>query len=131
MSARQSAPTTGNVWGSTSHPYGNDLFCACGSALTFSDLKADCAGCHASYDIGQFGNNESTIVSTKFAAAAREIVYKRNQDDGKGAIVDGEVCERCGNDKAYFKTAQLRSVDEGQTVFLECTQCAYRRSENT
>ena len=34
-----------------------------------------------------------------------------------------EVCPECGHGKMYFWTKQLRSVDEGQTVFYECVEC--------
>jgi len=41
-------------------------------------------------------------------------------------INDGSVeCAKCGNKELYFKTAQLRCADEGQTVFYECTMCGY------
>ncbi len=31
----------------------------------------------------------------------------------------------------YYYTMQLRSVDEGQTVFYECAKCGYTFSLNT
>jgi len=39
-----------------------------------------------------------------------------------------EKCPKCGHGKMYFYTMQLRSVDEGSTVFYECVKCAYVRS---
>lgn len=35
-------------------------------------------------------------------------------------------CPKCGHDKMYFWTAQIRSADEGSTVFYECVSCAFR-----
>ena len=32
-------------------------------------------------------------------------------------------CEKCDNNLMYFDSRQLRSVDEGQTVFYTCTKC--------
>lgn len=36
-----------------------------------------------------------------------------------------EDCPKCDNDELTFYTLQLRSVDEGQTVFYECEKCGY------
>ena len=43
----------------------------------------------------------------------------------------GEECPKCKNPKMYFWTQQLRSADEGQTVFYECPKCEHRYSVNT
>jgi DNA-directed RNA polymerase I subunit RPA12 len=41
-----------------------------------------------------------------------------------------EPCPKCGNPELYFYTMQLRSVDEGSTVFYECPKCEYKYSIN-
>ncbi|GMH45183.1 hypothetical protein BSKO_13140 [Bryopsis sp. KO-2023] len=53
-------------------------------------------------------------------------------DDSKGierATVD-EPCPNCGYHQLEFYTLQLRSADEGQTVFYECTKCGHKYSQN-
>ena len=41
-----------------------------------------------------------------------------------------EKCPGCGNDEMNFHTLQLRSADEGTTVFYDCPKCGYRFSQN-
>ena len=45
------------------------------------------------------------------------------------ATVD-EDCPQCGHHGLEFYTLQLRSADEGQTVFYECIQCGHKYSQN-
>ena len=42
-----------------------------------------------------------------------------------------ETCPECGHPELEFFTMQLRSVDEGQTVFYECPQCRHKYSVNS
>ena len=42
----------------------------------------------------------------------------------------GEGCPACGHGILEFYTMQMRSVDEGQTVFYECLECGHRFSQN-
>lgn len=48
----------------------------------------------------------------------------------QGATIK-EKCPKCGNPEMTFHTMQLRSADEGQTVFYVCPTCAYKYSVNT
>ena len=43
-----------------------------------------------------------------------------------------EPCPKCGNPEMFFYTMQLRSVDEGSTVFYECVdpKCGNKFSVN-
>lgn len=49
-----------------------------------------------------------------------------NDQDGDGPIVERR-CPQCQNEKMSYATLQLRSADEGQTVFYTCTKCKYVR----
>lgn len=46
----------------------------------------------------------------------------KEEDSDEGPIVE-RVCPKCGNDQMSYATLQLRSADEGQTVFYTCTKC--------
>jgi DNA-directed RNA polymerase I subunit RPA12 len=41
-----------------------------------------------------------------------------------------EACIKCGYPEVGYYTVQLRSVDEGQTVFYECPNCKHTWSIN-
>lgn len=57
----------------------------------------------------------------------RSEAKKENEDEGP--VVE-RLCSKCGNDKMSYATLQLRSADEGQTVFYTCTKCKYVQNHN-
>lgn len=42
-----------------------------------------------------------------------------------------EECPRCSHPEMLFHTAQLRSADEGQTIFYNCERCGHSFSVNS
>lgn len=50
--------------------------------------------------------------------------------ENEGSIIERR-CPQCGNEKMSYATLQLRSADEGQTVFYTCTKCNFKESENS
>lgn len=41
-----------------------------------------------------------------------------------------EPCPKCNHPEMHFYTMQLRSVDEGSTVFYSCPNCSHKYSVN-
>lgn len=52
--------------------------------------------------------------------AKRSEVQTINEADMQTHAVISERCEKCGREEVRFYTQQLRSADEGSTVFYEC-----------
>lgn len=65
-----------------------------------------------------------------------KIPTKRNtalddeEEAAEGPVIDRR-CSKCGNNKMSYATLQLRSADEGQTVFYTCTKCNFKETENS
>ena len=52
------------------------------------------------------------------------------EGEAEGPLVERR-CPRCGNDTMSYASLQLRSADEGQTVFYTCTKCQFKETENS
>ena len=113
------------------------LFCeGCGGLLDFlaEEGVARCGICRRTRPQADF--QDVQLVSrmthedmrkqfgTKLKIASSQAVD--TQQSIKRATVR-ETCPQCGHKEMEFFTMQLRSVDEGQTVFYECPQCEWRR----
>ena len=113
-----------------------------------------CPNCHNTLSVNASGSvhcavcNHSTNLSTYSASALpsrtttsadrpvplwaksdEEQAALRNSSGPKRMVVE-EPCVKCGAPEVGFYTVQLRSVDEGQTVFYEGPECNYTWSVN-
>lgn len=66
-------------------------------------------------------------IQTEFTIPFNTYVKRKNaapkeENADEGPIVE-RICPKCGNDEMSYATLQLRSADEGQTVFYTCTNC--------
>lgn len=53
-----------------------------------------------------------------------------SDDEADGPTVERR-CPKCAHEKMSYAALQLRSADEGQTVFFTCLKCKYKESENS
>ena len=60
---------------------------------------------------------------------AREVRDEASKANATHSKID-EPCPKCGHHELLFYTMQLRSADEGATVFYECEKCAHKFSQN-
>lgn len=104
------------------------LFCdKCGMLInitTRGDIR--CPLCMSEYDASLLDHFESTV----YINATVEKKTKANEEESIRTKIN-EKCPKGGYDEGlYFTTAQLRSADEGQTIFYECPKCGYRYQQN-
>ncbi|CAI2385171.1 unnamed protein product [Moneuplotes crassus] len=106
-------------------------FCfTCGAMLSLCDIQPsgeiDCDLCLASNPASKLIQGKDIEMSTKFNHR-KEWLEDSTQikiSQKKRAIIEDD-CPKCESNKMYYWYAQIRSVDEGQTVFHECVNCGY------
>ncbi|KAJ5533219.1 hypothetical protein N7504_012181 [Penicillium tannophilum] len=116
---------------------GSLIFCTdCGNLLRESTGDANailhCTVCGAR-------NNDTipqTIVSESKPSAfpsalraKRSAVQELSADDRKTEAIAEKQCVKCGRKEMFYTTVQLRSADEGSTVFYRCV-CGHKETEN-
>ncbi|QSL67127.1 hypothetical protein MERGE_001516 [Pneumocystis wakefieldiae] len=114
---------------------GSAFFCSsCGTLLDLvSDAYIVCAQCRASYPTSDIP--DLYIVTTSRPKALgpsliqEDISFDSLESDTTASIIN-ETCPKCEYKKMRFQTLQMRSADEGATVFYECLFCGYRFSTN-
>ncbi|GAA5961488.1 hypothetical protein JCM3765_003603 [Sporobolomyces pararoseus] len=123
---------------STPNQIGSLVFCSrCGNLL---DLPGDedTLACDACGQVEDATAYEGKVITTKsnpaaFPSALRQaktsLVKNRGDVEKKKVYVD-ETCEKCGAKQMSVKTMQLRSADEGATVFYSCDKCGYQTRLN-
>ncbi|XP_040378310.1 DNA-directed RNA polymerase I subunit RPA12-like [Oryza brachyantha] len=115
------------------------LFCGvCGTLLTFDSLHyASCPLCGFKRKTKEIQGKE-----TRYAVTGEDIrrdlkldpfvVLESTLKDEtavKRATIN-RLCPECGYHELEYYTKQLRSADEGQTVFFECRDCRHKFNEN-
>lgn len=106
----------------------NNLFCdLCGSILQPSATACvgKCSRCPRERTLPE----STPVVCRTNMRAVFGFKERKNVAEAKDQRPTVErVCEQCGKNEMVFSTAQLRSVDEGQTIFYECVDCGHRET---
>jgi len=93
-----------------------------------------CLACRSPVPIEQFADVETsyTIVFNKLENVKKASAVKDDDehDEADGPVVE-RTCPKCGHQKMSYAALQLRSADEGQTVFFTCLKCKHKESENS
>mmetsp|Transcript_921 Transcript_921/g.2601 ORF Transcript_921/g.2601 Transcript_921/m.2601 type:complete len:124 (-) Transcript_921:30-401(-) len=108
-------------------------FCpVCSTLLTLPEIdhiSCDNCGWHCKYaDLAKL-----EVVTTSHTKPLQPWVAQSQgaeEDKGRARALVDEECPKCSHRGLYFYTMQLRSADEGQTVFYECPSCAHKYSVN-
>ncbi|OQS55817.1 rpa12 [Ecytonucleospora hepatopenaei] len=101
------------------------MFCECGSVIVL--IPGEC--------IHQCLRCNKVVSENKILEYEYVQVKKINREENKEELIEQvkreRICVKCNNDQMYFHTAQIRSADEGQTIFYECTKCGYKETINS
>jgi len=107
-------------------------FCsACGALLPNLPEKGNtisCRACQYAAPVDTFLGRETCY--TVFFNKRENTKKKKDEEEDEGPTVERK-CPKCDGDKMSYACVQLRSVDEGQTVFFTCLKCKYKESENS
>ncbi|KAF8809382.1 DNA-directed RNA polymerase I kDa polypeptide [Phlegmacium glaucopus] len=118
---------------SGTHKIGLLLFCPdCGSLLSLPRDGETIVTCEQCGHEEPASSYENVIITTRSGAEAfpstlrqkRKTQTKHHEKGDQGTLV-AEKCPTCGHMEAYSKEMQLRSADEGSTVFYTCVSCKH------
>ncbi|RKP13050.1 transcription factor S-II-domain-containing protein [Piptocephalis cylindrospora] len=118
--------------------FGSMVFChRCGNLLESlgQSTAVTCEVCSLVHSTEQMGTLEVVTHSAPSAfpsvlKSKRGLVQQRSGEREQAATI-AEACPQCGAPEMSFHTMQLRSADEGQTVFYNCVKCGHKFSVNS
>jgi len=109
-------------------------FCpSCGSLLPSLTARGDVTCMCCKFVVSSKLFDEKVIQYTVHFNSQENTTKKKKADEvdhADGPIIERK-CPKCGHDLMSYAAIQLRSADEGQTVFFTCLKCKYKESENS
>ncbi|XP_041868280.1 DNA-directed RNA polymerase I subunit RPA12 [Melanotaenia boesemani] len=113
---------------------GDPNFCSeCGNVLPLpgNSDTVRCPRCSFSIPVTEFSGQEikSEVVFNPMELSSVALKDEEGSEL-KGALIDRR-CSRCNKEGMIYHTRQMRSADEGQTVFFTCIHCRYQEKEDS
>lgn len=108
-------------------------FCPeCGSVLPLPGLRdtVRCPRCCFCIPVTVFSGQEIHSTITFNPEEQSSLAVKEEESELKGPVIDRR-CSRCGREGMIYHTRQMRSADEGQTVFFTCIHCRFQEKEDS
>ncbi|KAG8846232.1 DNA-directed RNA polymerase I core subunit rpa12 [Serendipita sp. 411] len=109
------------------------LFEDCGTLLDLPEPQSEQVKCQKCGHIEPASSFDDIEIVTHLREDAfpSELRQKRKmqtryQENVETRPIETIVCKQCGFDKGYTMEKQLRSADEGSTVFTECLRCGFQ-----
>ncbi|MEM4152665.1 MAG: transcription factor S [Candidatus Pacearchaeota archaeon] len=94
-------------------------FCPkCGTILVKKKTRFCCPKCN------YCAKENIKIVSSEKVKKESKIDVLHEKESSVWPVVT-ETCPKCGNNKAYYFSAQMRAGDEAETRFYKCIKCGY------
>lgn len=99
------------------------------------EIRCEC--CHYESNLSSFSRrnlpstktvSSDTLVPTWARSEEEQAALQASRMPTRATVE--EPCVKCNHPEVGFYTVQLRSVDEGQTVFYECPSCKHTWSLN-
>ena len=120
------------------HFYASKMFChECGTLLQFPTLPTvtswACSCCGTRFNISDYNDVQFSFkmsIPRKSKIVELEERLKEEKSSGNEFSIINEPCPKCHHPQRKFFTMQLRSADEGQTVFYECLKCGFKERVN-
>ena len=111
------------------------VFCTdCGSLMDepqFVGANVDCRLCGKTVGAAVFEDLVLHSASAERVVEPDAVEGAGRQQRQQTRAVIKEACPKCKHPELQYYTMQLRSADEGQTVFYECAKCGHTFSTNT
>lgn len=103
-------------------------FCdECGSLMKADDGTWVCGSC--GYEKARDAEKETQMTTTQNQEATEVVDMSDVAAEDTGPTTDAR-CPECEHDTAFWELKQIRSADESETRFFECTECGHKWRED-